>query len=74
MIGFTAIQTRYDGSKPDDDPWALVTLEQQKKLWVSDWTENELDSGWLGSGFTKVGVKVCTIGLSWLSCHADTRI
>jgi hypothetical protein len=58
MIGFTALQTRYDGSKHEDDQWVLVTLEQPKKLWVSEWYEDDKSSGWLGTGWSKVAFKV----------------
>jgi hypothetical protein len=48
----------YDFSKSSGDPWVLVAMEHVKRLWISDWKTGDLESGWLGSGTTKHGVRV----------------
>jgi hypothetical protein len=52
-----ALQTNYVSKLPGD-PWTLVTSDQAVRLAISNWSEGDIESGWLGEGYSKFAVLV----------------
>jgi hypothetical protein len=60
FIHFMAIQTNYV-EKSLGDPWTLVTSDQPVRLAISKWSKEDVQTGWIGEGFSKFAVLVCFI-------------
>jgi hypothetical protein len=57
---FMALQTNYVEKLPGD-PWTLVTSDQPSRFAISKWHQEDVQTGWIGEGFSKFAVLVCHI-------------
>jgi hypothetical protein len=57
---FMALQTNYVEKLPGD-PWTLVTSDQPARFAISKWSKEDVQTGWIGEGFSKFAVLVCHI-------------
>jgi hypothetical protein len=54
---FMAVQTSYVEKVPGD-PWTLVTSDQPVRFAISKWSQGNVQTGWIGEGFSKFAVLV----------------
>jgi hypothetical protein len=68
FMQFMALQTNYVEKLPGD-PWNLVTSDQPVRLFISKWSKEDIQTGWIGEGFSKFAVLVCVILAAAIVCH-----